>query len=147
MKDPLTRLPGYVLRRASAAAVAELNQRLQPLDLRHAEVACLLLINASPKLTQSEIGRILDIQRSNMVPFVLRLEGRSLIERKQVDGRSQALILTRFGRSLLTKARKVVEAYEAALILRVPEDLRPMVLPILTALWNRHEPNGLEGSG
>jgi DNA-binding MarR family transcriptional regulator len=137
VKDPLTRLPGYVLRRASAATVAELNQRLQPLDLRHSEAACLLLIDASPGLTQSEIGRILEIQRSNMAPFVLRLENRGLIERRQVDGRSQNLILTRIGQSVLTKARKVVEVYESALIRRVPEELRPMVLPILMALWNR----------
>jgi DNA-binding MarR family transcriptional regulator len=135
--DPLTRLPGYVLRRASAATVAELNQRLLPLDLRQAEAACLLLIDASPGLTQSEIGRILEIQRSNMAPFVLRLESRGLIQRKQVDGRSQNLILTRLGQSVVARARKVVEAYESALIRRVPEKLRPMVLPILMALWNR----------
>jgi len=137
MKDPLTRLPGYVLRRASAATVAELNQRLQSLDLRHAEAACLLLIDASPGLTQSEIGRTLDIQRSNMAPFALRLESRGLIERRKVDGRSQGLILTPIGRSVLAKARKVVEAYELSLIRRVPEELRPAVLPILMALWNR----------
>ena len=144
MKDPLTRLPGYVLSRASAATIAELNQRLQPLDLRHAEVACLMLIDASPGLTQSGIGRTLDIQRSNMVPFVLRLEGRGLIERQKVDGRSHGLILTRAGRSLLVKARKVVEAHEATLMQRVPGHLRPWVLPILTALWDQNERNDPE---
>src|ERR1700676_2762237 len=116
MKHPLAKLPGYVLRRASAATLAELNQRLQPLNLRHAETACLLLIDASPGLTQSKIGRILDIQRSNMVPLVLRFEGRGLIERKKVDGRSQGLKLTRAGRSLLARARNVVEPFEAALM-------------------------------
>jgi DNA-binding MarR family transcriptional regulator len=137
MKDPLTRLPGYVLRRASAATVAELNKRLQSLDLRHAEAACLLLIDASPGLTQSEIGRILEIQRSNMVPFVLRLESRGLIQRRKVDGRSHGLILTPIGRSVLAKAGKIVETYESTLIRRVPEKMRPMVLPVLMALWNR----------
>jgi DNA-binding MarR family transcriptional regulator len=137
MKDPLTRLPGYVLRRASAATVAELNLRLQSLDLRHAEAACLLLIDDAPGLSQSEIGRLLEIQRSNMVPFVLRLENRGLVQRKKVDGRSQGLILTSVGRSVLAKASKVIEAYESALIRRVPQRLRPMVLPILMALWNR----------
>lgn len=137
MKDPLVRLPGYILRRASAATVAELNQRLKSLDLRHAEAACLLLIDASPGLTQSQIGRLLEIQRSNMVPFVLRLESRGLIRREKVDGRSQGLILTPTGRSVLGKARKVVEAYESALIRRVPVELRAVVLPILMALWNR----------
>jgi DNA-binding MarR family transcriptional regulator len=137
MKDPLTRLPGYVLRRASAATLAELNERLQSLDLRHSEAAFLLLIDDSPGLTQSEIGRVLEIQRSNMVPFVLRLERRGLVQRKKVDGRSHGLTLTSVGRSVLAKASKVIEAYESALIRRVPQRLRPMVLPILMALWNR----------
>ncbi len=138
MKDPLLNLPGYVLRRASAAALAALNERLAPLELRHADVALLMLIEASPGLTQSRAGRILDIQRANMVPFVGRLEGRGIIERRQVDGRSQALDLTGSGRMLLAKARRVVAAHEAALLKRVPKKLRPSVLPVLTALWGRN---------
>lgn len=137
MKDPLLNLPGYVLRRASAAALAALNERLAPLELRHADVALLMLIEASPGLTQSHAGRILDIQRANMVPFVGRLEGRGIIERRQVDGRSQALDLTGSGRIVLAKARRVVAAHEAALLKRVPKKLRPLVLPVLTALWGR----------
>ncbi len=137
MKDPLLNLPGYVLRRASAAALAALNERLAPLQLRHADVALLMLIEATPGLTQSLAGRILDIQRANMVPFVGRLEGRSIIARRQVDGRSQALDLTDSGRMLLGKARRVVAAHEAALLRRVPKKLRPLVLPVLTALWAR----------
>ena len=100
MNDPLLKLSGYVLRRASAAALAELNTRLAPLELRHADVAVLMLIEASPGLTQSQAGRLLDIQRANMVPFIARLEARRIIQRRQVDGRSQALDLTARGRIL-----------------------------------------------
>ena len=60
-----------------------------------------------------------------------------MIERRQVDRRSQALDLTRRGRALLSRARRVVAAHEATLLKRVPVKLRPMVLPILMALWNR----------
>ena len=137
MKDPLANLAGYVLRRASAVALAELNQRLAPLNLRHADVAMLMLIESVPGITQSHAGRVLDIQRANMAPFVARLEGRGVIERRQVDRRSQALDLTRRGRALLSRARRVVAAHEATLLKRVPVKLRPMVLPILMALWNR----------
>jgi len=140
MKDPLVNLAGYVLRRASAVALAELNQRLAPLSLRHADVAMLMLIESSPGITQSHAGRLLAIQRANMAPFVARLEGRGVIERRQVDRRSQALALTRRGRALLGKARRVVAAHEATLLKRVPVKLRPMVLPILMALWNRDAP-------
>jgi len=137
MKDPLLKLHGYVLQRASAAAVAELNTRLAPLKLRHAGVALLMLIEACPGITQSQAGRILDIERANMVPFVARLEGRGLIGRRQVDGRSQALELTGRGRMLLRRARRVVAAHETVMLKRVPAELRPMVLPVLTALWHR----------
>ena len=97
----------------------------------------LMLIESSPGITQSQAGRVLDIQRANMVPFVARLEGRGVLQRRQVDRRSQALDLTRRGRMLLVRARRVVAAHEAALLKRVPDKLRPMVLPILMALWNR----------
>lgn len=135
--DPLLSLPGYVLRRASAATLAELNQQLAPLGLRHADVALLILVDACPGLTQSEAGRLLDIQRANMVPFVGRLRRRGLVERRRVDGRSQALALTDSGRAVLARANAVVTAYERALLRRVPSALRPQVLPILLALWNR----------
>jgi DNA-binding MarR family transcriptional regulator len=137
MKDPLVKLSGYVLRRASVAALAELNEGLAPLGLRHAAAAMLMLIESRPGITQSEAGRVLDIQRANMVPFIARLEKRGVIRRRPVDGRSQALDLTSRGRMLLARARRVVEAHEATLLERVPEPLRPMVLPVLTALWNR----------
>src|SRR6516162_9114190 len=133
--DPLLSLAGYVLRRASVATLADLNRRLAPLGLRHAGVALLMLLEARPGITQSQAGRILDIQRANMVPFVARLEGLGVIRRRQVDGRSQALELTSRGRLLLERARRVVAAHEAELLERVPEKLRPMVQPVLMALW------------
>ena len=120
--------------------MAELNERLAPLGLRHADVALLLLVDSRPGLTQSDAGRILDIQRANMVPFVARSRQLGLIERRRVDGRSQALTLTGGGRALLARARAIVSAHERALLNRVPKPLRPMVLPILLALWSPREP-------
>ena len=109
------------------------------MKLRHADVAFLLLIDEAPGISQSEAGRILDIQRANMVPFVARLERRGLVDRTKVDGRSQALRLTAGGRALLAKARRVVGSFETSLMNRVPEKMRPMVLPILMALWKDPE--------
>ncbi len=146
MEDPLVTLCGYLLQRASSAALAGLNERLAPLGLRHAGVAMLMLIEARPGITQSQAGRILEIQRANMVPFVARLEGLGAIRRRQVDGRSQALELTARGRMLLERARRVVAAHEAQLLERVPEKLRPMVAPVLMALW-QGEPEAAAAPG
>jgi DNA-binding MarR family transcriptional regulator len=134
--DPLLSLTGYVLRRASLASQAKLGQRLAPLELRPYEATLLLLVEASPGVTQSEAGRLLDIQRANMVPVVARLAARGLIRRKPVDGRSQGLWVTRSGQSVMQKVRRIVATDEAALMRRVPEEMQPMVLPILMALWN-----------
>ena len=134
--DPLLSLTGYVLRRASLASQAILGQRLAPLELRPYEATLLLLVEASPGVTQSEAGRLLDIQRANMVPVVARLVARGLIQRKPVDGRSQGLWVTRSGQSLMRKVQRIVATDEAALMRRVPEEMQQMVLPILMALWN-----------
>jgi DNA-binding MarR family transcriptional regulator len=136
IKDPLVNLAGYVLKRASASALAELNRRLARLDLRHADLALLMLIESAPGISQSQAGRVLDIQRANMAPFVARLEGRGVLRRSQVDRRSQALELTRHGRMLLRQARRVAAAHEATLLKKVPGKLRPLVLPVLMALWS-----------
>jgi DNA-binding MarR family transcriptional regulator len=135
MRDPLKSYPGYLLRRASSALTAELTRRLADLDLRIAEMSVLLLVGANPGITQSELGRLLDIQRANMTPLAVRLRDRGLITRQAVDGRSQGLALTGAGTGLASQARAIAEHFEHELVDRVPAHLRPHVLPILSALW------------
>ena len=135
MSDPLATLPGYVLRRASTAALSGLNRRLAPLGLRHVDASLLLILGARPGTTQSEAGRLLDIQRANMVPIVARLETRGLVERRRVDGRSQGLYLSAEGVTLLAQIRKVIDAHENSMLAAVPAPLRDAVLPVLQALW------------
>ena len=136
MIDPLKLLPGYVLRRASSKVAAELSARLAPLGLRSSDVSVLLLIEVNPGITQSELGRVLDIQRANINPIVSKLSDRGLIVREKVDGRSQGLVLTGEGGALTSRARAAIEIFEEGLVQRVPVRLRRQMLPLLTALWN-----------
>jgi DNA-binding MarR family transcriptional regulator len=135
MIDPLKSLPGYVLRRASSKVASELGALLTPLGLRSAEVSVLLLIEANPGITQSELGRVLEIQRANMTPLVGRLSVRGLVERQKVDGRSQGLVLTGEGGTQTAEAKAAIIAFEGSLALRIPAKLRPHLLPVLSALW------------
>ena len=133
MRDPLPKFPGYALRRAANATAAELAGRLGEVGLRQSDVSVLMLIDANPGVTASAVGRQLDIQRANMVPLLKRLEG--LIDRVPIDGKSQGLELSATGRDRLGEARKVVEAFEAELLARVPPEHRDHLLPALEALW------------
>lgn len=136
MKDPLRSLPGYALRRASAAMMEDLGQRLNVLDLRTTDVSVLILIDANPGVTQSGLCRALGIQRANMTPLIARLDKRNLLERTAVDGRSHGLALTKAGQLLLSQARKTIAAHEDTLLSRIPEEHRAHLVPALQALWN-----------
>lgn len=132
--DPLINLPGYALRRVSAAFMGRFAARLAGLDLRPAEASVLLVIGANPGATQSTIGRLLGIASANMAPLAARLVKRDLIARQAVDGRSQGLTLSEAGRRIVQKVRKVIDELEADLLSRVPEADRTAFLRVLGIL-------------
>ena len=135
MDDPLIRFPGYALRRAANATAAELSARLAALDLRQSDASLLLLVAVNPGATSSALGRALGVERANMVPLLKRLDEAGLIGREAIDGKSQGLRLTPAGLQRLAEARKIIEAFEAELLARVPAEHRDHLLPALNAIW------------
>jgi len=135
MHDPLLSYPGYCLRRANNAMMAELGSRLAPLEMRQTDASALILIGANPGVTASALGRRIDIQRANMVPLLNRLEEAGLIIRAPIDGKSQGLELTKEGREKLAAVVAVIDEFERELLERVPPEHRDHLLPALQTLW------------
>lgn len=135
VKDPLGHLPGYALRRAANAMMAELASRLNALDLRISDASVLLLIADRVDMTSSEIGKVLDIQRANMVPLLNRLESAGLIERRPIDRKSQAIVLTSAGEARLAEVHALTGRFEDDLLARIPNEHRDHFLPALRALY------------
>lgn len=134
VSDPLAALPGYLLRRAAQAMMAELAACLAPLALRISDATVLLLVNTRTDLTSAEIGKTLDIQRANMVPLLARLEVAGLIRREPINRKSQAIVLTGAGHARLAEVRALTERFEASLLARIPAAHRDHLMPALTAL-------------
>ena len=132
--DTLAGLPGYTLRRAANAMMDELGSRLSTLDLRVSDASVLLLVDARRDMTSSEIGKVLDIQRANMVPLLARLEAAGLIAREPIDRKSQAILLTAHGQARLGEVKVITERFEADLIARIPAEHREHFMPALRAL-------------
>ena len=132
-------LPGYALRRVSAAFMARLAQRLSRLELRPADATVLLVIGANPGVTQSEIGRLLAIASANMAPLAARLADRDLIVREAVDGRSQGLTLSDAGQRIAQKVRSIIDDLEASLLERIPAAERAPFLRVLLELARADE--------
>ena len=74
LQEPLLGLTGYVLRRASTAALGEFSQKLASVDLRPTDAALLVLLDAAPEVTHSEAAETLGLRRPNLVPVVAGLE-------------------------------------------------------------------------
>ncbi len=136
LPDPLAGLPGYALRRAANVMMAELASRLAVLDLRISDAAVLQLITGRTDMTASEIGKVLDIQRANMVPLLNRLDAAGLIQRQPLDRKSQAVVLTAVGQDQLIRVRKITTQFEDDLMARIPPAHQPHFLPALQALTN-----------
>ena len=132
--DPLAALPSYVLRRAANAMMAELATRLAEIGLRVSDASVLLLIADRADMTSSEIGKVLDIQRANMVPLLTRLAAAGLIQRQPIDRKSQAVVLTAAGMDALAKVRRITGQFEADLLDRIPLQHRAHFVPALQAL-------------
>lgn len=116
--------------------MSELANRLSAVDLRVSDASVLMLIGAEDSLTSSDIGRLLDIQRANMVPLLNRLDAAKLIARVPLDRKSMAITLTPLGQERLREARAITEQFERDLMARVPEEHRDHLVPALNALWS-----------
>ena len=134
--DPLRGFPGYALRRASNAALAELTPKLSELHLRLTEATVLIAILHNPNITQSEVGRMLGIASANIAPLIGRLDERGLIQRNPFDGRSHGLDLTEAGRELATDEFDIVQTHEDGLLRRLPLEQRLIFIDTLNAFWS-----------
>jgi len=133
--NPLDELVGYQLRRASVAMFDDLATALADLDLRPTGASILLLVAANPGITQSAIGRILEIERANMAPQAAMLTKRELVARTASDGRSQGLRLTTTGKAMAAKVRARIAAHEQRFIDTFSEAEKAALLRALRSVW------------
>lgn len=122
LKVPIADFPGFNLRAAANAAMTKLSEILGGLDLRITEASILVVVQANPGCRQSEIGRALNIASANLTPMLHRLEKRSLISRAPLDGRTNALELTKAGQLKAAECLKAMQDFEAFLV----EQIRPL---------------------
>ncbi len=135
----------FQLRQASVLVTADLGERLADLSLTMTTLSVLLMIQANPGVTQTELGKALVIQRANLAPITATFAARGLIQRNQIDGRSHGLSLTNAGANLAERAWEHVTANEMHLLHRMTAVERAAIVGLLQSL--RPKPPGhLQGS-
>jgi DNA-binding MarR family transcriptional regulator len=137
--DPFENLLGYHLRRLSVVVMTDLAESLSSLDLRPTSASIVMMIGANPGITQSEVGRALGILRANMAPLIAGLLKQGLIDRKAVDGRSQALRLSAAGRNVCREVSSAMQAHEDRIFGTLARTLRTQMMVQLRELWRQSQ--------
>lgn len=101
----LDELVGYNLRRAHGVQKQRFAAVFGPLDIRPVSLSALGTIYEHPGISQTDLGRRLNIKRANMVPLMAELEGRGLIARRssREDRRIHVITLTPAGQKFTAR--------------------------------------------
>ncbi|RPE67026.1 DNA-binding MarR family transcriptional regulator [Pacificibacter maritimus] len=112
--ETLRQFGGYNLKRAYLLIRQDMMRALEPTGLRIMTFSSLSIISENPNLTQSQLAKALNIERSGVVVLVDELENADLISRNRVKGdrRSYALQCTPKGEGKLAKAQDLVAEHE-----------------------------------
>jgi DNA-binding MarR family transcriptional regulator len=118
MSTPTDESLATLLKRAQHALDLALDHELQVLDITPAQYTALAAIDGDPKLSNAELARRCHVTAQTMHRVVALLERDGLVARKAhpTHGRIQELSVSRKGRSVLTKAHKLVGKVEATMV-------------------------------
>lgn len=112
MKHPLDPLLGFHLVRTANMALRTLNDSYGDLGIRHTDAAILLVVAANPGITQSNIGKLLNIQRSNVATMASRLFERGWLERRPGKGKTIGMYMTDEGQRIMPDVQRASQDTE-----------------------------------
>lgn len=131
----LDKVVGYNLRRALGLQIQRFSSVFGPLNIRPVQFSILGLIYHNPDLRQAELGRVLNIERANIVTLLAELEERGLVSRRtsSADRRSRVLELTPAGRKLTIRLLELHARLEQDLDRNFGSEQRHQLLELLAA--------------
>jgi DNA-binding MarR family transcriptional regulator len=134
-------LIGYNLKRAYVIVRTDFRKALGEDGMSARVFSALSLSVRFPNITQSELARMMGIERSGLVAIVDELETKDYLRRAPVPGdrRVQALVPTDAGRVAYREALKAVQAHEDALFADMSGDEKATLLSLLKKIRVRED--------
>ena len=135
-------LVGYRLRRASALFGSDFARSMEQTGMRQVPFAVLAVVAANPGINQGAVGKLLGIQRANMVALISDLEARGLLSRKTAvrDRRAFLLSLTAPGRAVLEDCHRQILQHEERLLSGLSQQERAALMRLLGKIAERELP-------
>ena len=137
----LENLIGYNLKRAYVIVRTDFRKTLGEDGMSARVFSALSLCVRFPNITQSELARMMGIERSGLVAIVDELEAKKYLRRAPVPGdrRVLALVPTEAGRAAYKEAIKAVRAHEERLFADMSDDEKDMLLALLKKIRARDD--------
>ncbi len=134
--SPLDDLVGYALRRAQLRLYDDLHATLAAWDMTPARFSALTVIGANPGMKAAVLADTLGIARSGVVVLLNGLQAMGYVTRAVAldDRRTQALRLTREGRSALSAMARAVRAHDRRATDALDDDERRVLLSLLARI-------------
>jgi DNA-binding MarR family transcriptional regulator len=104
-----------------------------PLELRPVEYALLILLDTNDEVTPKQLSQALSLSAPNLTLLLDRLQERGLLQRvrSEADRRSQHVLLTSNGTTLMQQASSQMPTMEAELEAHLSKAERLMLLELL----------------
>jgi len=127
---------GYLLKEASSALRAAMEEVLRPLGMSVTHYACLELLAQRPGLSNSELARGAFVTRQTMNVLLQSLERDGYVTRPSEApvGKALPARLTPRGRRSLEKATQAVRSVEVRMLAGMTEDERSAAFQILRSM-------------
>lgn len=111
----LSDILGFHIRLAHGAVYRHFTETFSELDLTQKQVSVLWLIADHPGIAQTDLSRLLRMDRATTMALINRLQARHLVRRGRAAGdrRKQALFLEPAGEDVLVRAKQAVRGHEA----------------------------------
>ena len=134
-------LIGYNLKRAYIIVQTDFRKTLGDDGMSARVFSALSLCVRFPNITQSELARMMGIERSGLVAIVDELEAKNHLRRAPVPGdrRVQALVPTDEGRRAYAEAIQAVRAHEDRLFADMSADEKETLLTLLKKIRIRED--------
>lgn len=140
-QDALQSLLGYNFKRGYMRIHRDIRSALAEFELTQRTFSVLSVVAENPGISQSEISRALEIERSGTVVIVDELEGRGLIQREKVPGdrRAYALSTTDDGLALHSDALARLQTCEDTIFGTFTAGQREELRALLSQLQNEEQ--------
>lgn len=126
-------LIGYNLKRAYVIVQSDFRAALGDGGMSARVLTALSLVIKFPNITQSELARMMGIERSGLVAIVDELEKNGALQRAPVPGdrRVQALVPTDAGRRSYAETLEIVQRHEERLLSHMSAEEQATLLQLL----------------